>query len=121
MIETVRFSIRAAVEFIAMRVPLRRITRLLTLAIGLSCISWVGVPIAVGAELPRLTGVYSSAAEHPRVFLTPAEVKDLVQRINVPGSFSVKNFVHLAARVKEQLAAAVRFEKPPLVCDVGRR
>jgi hypothetical protein len=43
------------------------------------------------ASFPSLPGAYSSSKEHPRVFTTPAELKDLVSRINTVGSFSAQN------------------------------
>jgi hypothetical protein len=32
------------------------------------------------------------SAEHPRVFVTPSDLRDMVTRINVPGSFSARIF-----------------------------
>jgi len=38
-------------------------------------------------DFPRLPGAYRSLAGHPRVFMTASDLKDLVTRINRPGSY----------------------------------
>ena len=56
---------------------------------------------------PRVAGAYLSRAEHPRVFVTAEELKDMAARINTSGSFSAKRFAAVSARVKTDLAANV--------------
>jgi hypothetical protein len=36
---------------------------------------------------PPLPGTYKSSAQHPRVFMSPADLHELVARINTPGTF----------------------------------
>jgi hypothetical protein len=49
----------------------------------------------------------TKSAEHPRVFVTASELRDMVARINVPGSFSAQS--------------GVREGKLPRGCDLGYR
>jgi len=67
---------------------------------------------------PALSGTYTSSAQHPRVFTTPAEIKDLVARINSSGSFSAQNFSKLANQVKAELAANVDWDAAYSGCDL---
>jgi hypothetical protein len=45
---------------------------------------------------PALSAEYTSTKEHPRVFLTPRELQDLVTRVNRTGSFSARIFAKLS-------------------------
>jgi hypothetical protein len=81
------------------------------------------VTIGRGAEqpkvpLPSLPGAYASSKEHPRVFTTPAELKDLVSRINRAGSFSGLTFARLTNQVKSHLAANADWDAAYSGCDL---
>jgi hypothetical protein len=88
----------------------------------------LGLPLLIltigkGAEqpetsFPSLPGAYSSSKEHPRVFTTPAELKDQVSRINTAGSFSAQNFARLMDQVKSHLAAKVDWDAAYSGCDL---
>jgi hypothetical protein len=67
---------------------------------------------------PALSGAYTSSAQHPRVFVTPAQLTDMVTRINAPGSFSAQNFSRLASQVKAHLAAKVDWDAVYSGCDL---
>jgi hypothetical protein len=67
---------------------------------------------------PSLAGAYRSSSQHPRVFVTPAELTDMVTRINAPGSFSGQNFPRLASQVKAHLAANVDWDAVYSGCDL---
>jgi hypothetical protein len=71
----------------------------------------------VPESLPPLTGDYVSTPQHPRVFTTPADLHDLVTRINTPSSFSAQSFVRLANRVKRDLAANTDWDATYSGCD----
>ena len=70
------------------------------------------------ASFPSLPGAYASSKEHPRVFTTPADLKDLVSRINTTGSFSAQNFARLMNQVKSHLAANVDWDAAYSGCDI---
>ena len=77
--------------------------------------------LALGRMLsvfPSLSGSYKSSTERPRVFTTPAEINDLVKRINTAGSFSAQNFAKLAGRVKDDLSASVDWDAAYSGCDL---
>src|ERR1700688_2289203 len=59
---------------------------------------------------PSLAGSYTSSAQHPRVFITPADMNDMVTRINSSGSFSEQSFNRLSNKVKADLAANVDWD-----------
>lgn len=67
---------------------------------------------------PALSGTYRSSAQHPRVFTTPAELDDLVARINSPGSFSAQGFARLSNKVKADLTAKVDWDAVYSGCDL---
>jgi hypothetical protein len=69
------------------------------------------------AGYPALSGAYISSAQHPRVFVTSAEL-DMVTRINAPRSFSAQNFSSLANQVKSHLAAKVDWDAVYSGCDL---
>ncbi|HMK42675.1 MAG TPA: hypothetical protein VK445_00900 [Dissulfurispiraceae bacterium] len=67
---------------------------------------------------PILPGIYTSSAQHPRVFITPAELRDMVKRINTTGSFSSQIFSKLANQVKVHLAAKTDWSAVYCGCDL---
>jgi len=67
-----------------------------------------------------LPGTYTRSAEHPRVFVTPSDLRDMVTRINVPGSFSAQIFSKLTNQVKARLAANVDWDAVYSGCDVEK-
>src|SRR5579863_5574525 len=60
----------------------------------------------------------AGAGQHPRVFMTPAELHNLVTRINSPESYSAKNFAKLSGQVKADLAANVDWDAAYSGCDL---
>jgi hypothetical protein len=71
----------------------------------------------VPETLPALSGTYVGAPQHPRVFTTPADLHDLIARINIPDSFSAQSFVRLADRVKRDLAGNTDWDATYSGCD----
>jgi hypothetical protein len=67
---------------------------------------------------PSLAGSYTSSKQHPRVFITPADMNDMVKRINSSGSFSAQSFARLASKVKADLAANVDWDAVYSGCDL---
>jgi hypothetical protein len=67
---------------------------------------------------PSLAGSYTSSAQHPRVFITPTDMKDMVTRINSSGSFSAQSFARLSNKVKADLAANVDWDAVYSGCDL---
>jgi hypothetical protein len=67
---------------------------------------------------PSLAGSYTSSALHPRVFITQADMNDMVTRINSSGSFSAQSFVRLSNKVKADLAANVDWDAVYSGCDL---
>lgn len=67
---------------------------------------------------PPLAGTYISQAQHPRVFMTPADLDDLVTRINTPGAFSAQSFVRLTEQIKKDLMAKTDWEATYSGCDI---
>jgi hypothetical protein len=80
---------------------------------------FAGLPAqAAPGGYPPLAGTYRETAEHPRVFTTPAGMKSLVARINVPGAFSGQIFSKFAAKVAAGLAAPVDWDAVYSGCDL---
>ena len=81
----------------------------------------LGVPAVPYATptVPPIAGSYHSVAEHPRVFTTAAELKDLVARINRPGTYSNRRFRQLAGQVEHDLAAPNDWDITYAGCFVG--
>jgi len=75
-------------------------------------------PIAPYPELPSLAGAYRKL-NHPGVFTSVAELKDLVSRINRPDSYSTRRFGLLAAQIERDLAAGIDWEVTYSGADVG--
>jgi hypothetical protein len=67
---------------------------------------------------PTLSGAYRSSPQHPRVFITPADINDVVSRIIAPGSFSAQSFSRLANQVQSHLAANVDWDAVYSGCDL---
>jgi hypothetical protein len=67
---------------------------------------------------PSLAGSYTSSAQHPRIFVTPTDMNDMVTRINSSGSFSAQSFARLANKVKADLAADVDWDAVYSGCDL---
>jgi hypothetical protein len=76
----------------------------------------VQVPSSV---LPALPGIYHGLAEHPRVFTTGAELKDLASRIEKPGSYSMQRFGQLADQIARDLAARNDGDATYAGCNFG--
>ncbi len=62
--------------------------------------------------LPRLSGVYRNSSQHPHVFMAPADLIDLVMRINSSGTFSARSFARLMGQIRIDLAARNEWERP---------
>jgi hypothetical protein len=67
---------------------------------------------------PSLAGSYTSSALHPRVFITQADMNDMVTRINSSGSFSAQSLGRLSNKVKADLAANVDWDAVYSGCDL---
>jgi hypothetical protein len=67
---------------------------------------------------PSLAGSYTSSAQHPRVFMTPADMNEMATRINSPGSFSAQSFGKLSNKVKADLSANVDWDAVYAGCDL---
>jgi hypothetical protein len=65
-----------------------------------------------------LAGSYTSSLQHPRVFLTPTDMNDMVTRINSSRSFSAQSFARLSNKVKADLAAKVDWDAVYSGCDL---
>jgi hypothetical protein len=69
--------------------------------------------------LPGPAGNYHSLAEHPRVFATAAELKEMAARINRPGSYSMQRFGLLAKQIARDLAARNDWDATYAGCNYG--
>jgi hypothetical protein len=79
----------------------------------------VDSPASIGPDVyPSLAGSYTSAPQHPRVFITPTDMNDMVTRINSSGSFSAQSFARLSNKVKADLAANVDWDAVYSGCDL---
>src|SRR5580704_7211152 len=67
---------------------------------------------------PSLAGSYTSSLQHPRVFITPTDMNDMVTRINSSGSFSAQSFARLSNKVKADLTANVDWDAVYSGCDL---
>jgi hypothetical protein len=61
-------------------------------------------------SLPRLSGSYRSFTQHPGVFMTGDELKDIVVRINRPGSYSLRRFGLLAKQIAQDLKSGIDWD-----------
>ena len=71
------------------------------------------------ATVPNISGSYHSLTEHPRVFTSTDELKDLVSRINQPGTYSARRFAQLARQTARDLAAPNDWDATYSGCFVG--
>jgi hypothetical protein len=75
------------------------------------------IPVVPYQALPPLSGGYRSLAEHPRVFMTAAELKDLAARINRLGSYSTQRFTELTDQIKRDLNSGIDWDVTYSGCD----
>jgi hypothetical protein len=68
-------------------------------------------------SLPPFSGSYHALAEHPRVFTTTVELKDLVARINRSGSYSMERFGLLAGQIRHDLASGIDWDVTYSGCE----
>jgi hypothetical protein len=61
-------------------------------------------------SLPPLGGSYQSLTQHPGVFMTADELKDMASRINRPGSYSMRRFGLLAKRIAQDLKSGIDWD-----------
>jgi len=73
---------------------------------------------SVGEIHTSMAGAYKSSAQHPRVFITQAELNDSAARINSQGSFSEQAFAKLTKQVKADLASDVDWDAAYAGCDL---
>jgi len=64
-------------------------------------------PHTPSLDLPRLAGQYHSLDVHPGVFMTQADIEELVARINRPGSYSMQRFGLLAKQIERDLISGI--------------
>ena len=60
--------------------------------------------------LPPLGGSYRSLTQHPGVFMTADELKDMASRINRPGSYSMRRFGLLARQIAQDLKSGIDWD-----------
>jgi hypothetical protein len=60
--------------------------------------------------LPPLGGSYRSLTQHPGVFMTGDELKDMASRINRPGSYSMRRFDLLATKIATDLKSGIDWD-----------
>jgi len=60
--------------------------------------------------LPPLGGSYRSLTQHPGVFMTADELKDMASRINRPGSYSMRRFGLLAKQIAQDLKSGIDWD-----------
>ncbi|MBV8412088.1 MAG: hypothetical protein JOY64_30990 [Alphaproteobacteria bacterium] len=71
------------------------------------------------ATVPPLSGTYVPSPAHPRVFVTPADLKDLVARINRPNTYSAQRFHQLADQIARDLASRRDWDATYAGCTIG--
>jgi hypothetical protein len=71
------------------------------------------------ASVPAIAGSYRPLAEHPRVFTTHAEIKDLVARINRPASYSAGRFGQLTSQIGRDLVGRPDWDATYSGCSIG--
>jgi len=62
------------------------------------------------SALPPLGGSYRSLTQHPGVFVTGDELKDMASRINRPGSYSMRRFDLLAKQIAKDLKSGIDWD-----------
>jgi hypothetical protein len=70
------------------------------------------------SAIPVLSGAYRSLVEHPRVFTTQVELKELASRINRPDSYSSRRFGQLVGQIARDLAAPNDWDATYTGCDL---
>jgi hypothetical protein len=60
--------------------------------------------------LPPLGGSYRSLTQHPGVFMTGDELKDMASRINRAGSYSMRRFDLLAKQIAKDLKSGIDWD-----------
>lgn len=81
-------------------------------------VPWMTFP---NPTVPPISGSYRALDEHPRVFMTAGEIKDIVSRINRPGSYSAKRFGWLTRQIAQDLASRIDWDATYSGCDdVGK-
>jgi hypothetical protein len=60
--------------------------------------------------LPPLGGSYRGLTQHPGVFITGDELKDIASRINRPGSYSMRRFDLLAKQIAKDLKSGIDWD-----------
>jgi len=68
---------------------------------------------------PRLSGSYRSLTQHPGVFMTAQELKDIASRINRPGSYSMRRFGLLAKQIAQDLKSGIDWDVTYSGADAG--
>ena len=69
--------------------------------------------------LPPLGGSYRSLTQHPGVFMTADELKDMALRINRPGSYSMRRFGQLAKQIARDLESRIDWDVTYAGPDAG--
>jgi hypothetical protein len=70
-------------------------------------------------ELPALAGSYHPLVEHPGVFTTLAELKEMASKINRSESYSMQRFGELAKQIARDLAARNDWDATYGGCNFG--
>jgi len=68
-------------------------------------------------QIPGVAGSYTSASEHPRVFISRGELEKLASRINARGSYSADRFTALAVQVGRDLVSGKRWNAAYSGCN----
>ncbi len=78
-----------------------------------------GTPLSAWSEAPSIVpGTYTSSTQHPRVFMTQADLNDFVTRINSRNTFSAQKFSRLVNMVKSDVAANIEWDAAYSGCDI---
>jgi len=67
---------------------------------------------------PELSGAYRTLVDHPRVFTTQAELRELASRINRSDSYSSRRFGQLVGQIARDLAAPNDWDATYTGCDL---
>ncbi len=73
---------------------------------------------AAPSAFPIPAGAYRSLGEHPRVFTTQAELRELASRVNRADSYSSQRFRALAAEIARDLTAPNDWDATYTGCDL---
>lgn len=80
-------------------------------------LSSLAVPFS-SRTVPALAGSYRHLEDHPRVFVTADELRDLASRINQGSSYSAQRFGGLTNQIKRDLAAKIDWNATYSGCDI---